>query len=103
MSVGPSELIVILIVVLLLFGSRRIAALGKGIGEGIRGFKRGIAGEDDNVSPQPAAKSSSPTGQPKGGESGANQGPESATQVTTNPTEPQATSVTQAEQPSPRH
>jgi sec-independent protein translocase protein TatA len=48
MSVGPSELVVILIVVLLLFGSRRLADLGKGIGEGIRGFRRGIAGEADN-------------------------------------------------------
>jgi sec-independent protein translocase protein TatA len=45
MSVGPSEVVVILLVVFLLFGSRRLADLGKGIGEGIRGFKRGIADE----------------------------------------------------------
>lgn len=62
MSVGPSELIVILIVVLLLFGSRRIADLGKGIGEGIRGFKRGIAGEDD-VGAKPPVKLESLTGE----------------------------------------
>jgi sec-independent protein translocase protein TatA len=48
MSVGPSELVVILLVVFLLFGSRRLADLGKGIGDGIRGFKRGIAGESDD-------------------------------------------------------
>lgn len=106
MSVGPSELIVILIVVLLLFGSRRIAALGKGIGEGIRGFKRGIAGEDDTPSPQPATKSSSPSGvQPAAGESGANQGPESArpeAKATTSATESPAAS-TPAEQSSSRH
>jgi sec-independent protein translocase protein TatA len=57
MSVGPSELVVILIVVLLLFGTRRLADLGKGIGEGIRGFRRGIAGEttDGEATKQPQA------------------------------------------------
>jgi sec-independent protein translocase protein TatA len=44
MSVGPGELVVILLVVMLLFGSR-LGDLGKGIGDAIRGFKRGIAGE----------------------------------------------------------
>lgn len=47
MSVGPTELVVILLVVLLLFGSR-FAGLGKGIGEAIREFKRGIGGESDD-------------------------------------------------------
>lgn len=49
MSVGPMELVMILLVVFLLFGARRLADLGKGIGEGIRGFKRGIAGESQDV------------------------------------------------------
>ncbi|HEY5955932.1 MAG TPA: twin-arginine translocase TatA/TatE family subunit [Polyangiaceae bacterium] len=62
MSVGPSELVVIVLVAFLLFGSRRLADLGKGIGDGIRGFKRGIAGEtDDKV----AAASSEPPKEPK--------------------------------------
>jgi sec-independent protein translocase protein TatA len=55
MSVGPSEIVVIILIVLLLFGSRRLADLGKGIGEGISGFKRGIAGESPNDS-TPASK-----------------------------------------------
>lgn len=48
MSIGPSEFVVILLAVFLLFGSRRLADLGKGIGDGIRGFKRGIAGETES-------------------------------------------------------
>lgn len=50
MSIGPSELVVLLLVVLLLFGSKRLGDLGKGIGEGIRGFKRGIADDVEDVS-----------------------------------------------------
>jgi sec-independent protein translocase protein TatA len=43
------ELVMILLVVFLLFGTRRLADLGKGIGEGIRGFRRGIAGESQDI------------------------------------------------------
>lgn len=57
MSVGPSELVVILLVVFLLFGSRRLADLGKGIGDGIRGFRRGIAGDPEaDEAAKPAAE-----------------------------------------------
>ncbi|MDR1054462.1 MAG: twin-arginine translocase TatA/TatE family subunit [Prevotellaceae bacterium] len=36
---GPTELIVIVVLVLLLFGGRKIPELMKGIGKGIKGFK----------------------------------------------------------------
>lgn len=96
MSVGPSELIVILIVVLLLFGSRRIAALGKGIGEGIRGFKRGIAGEDDEPSPPPAVKSEPLTG---GTTDAAAQGSNTGPQADTKADEPQSASPSEDQSP----
>lgn len=53
MSLGPGELVVIVLVIVLLFGAGRLAALGKGIGEGIREFKRGISGLAD---PNPKAE-----------------------------------------------
>ena len=43
MAIGPREIVVILLVVMLLFGSSRIAELGKGLGEGIKNFKKGIS------------------------------------------------------------
>ena len=39
MNLGPTELLIILGIVVLLFGSRRIAGLGKELGSGIRNFK----------------------------------------------------------------
>ena len=38
-SPGPTELIIILFVVLLLFGAKKLPDLAKGLGEGIREFK----------------------------------------------------------------
>ena len=44
---GFSEILVILVVALLLFGAGRIADIGKGLGEGIKNFKKGIKDGDD--------------------------------------------------------
>jgi sec-independent protein translocase protein TatA len=41
----PTHLIVIAVVLLVLFGGRKLPELGKGLGEGLRGFREGIKGE----------------------------------------------------------
>ena len=45
---GMPELLIILVIVVLLFGARRIPELAKGLGEGIRGFKTGLHGDEKN-------------------------------------------------------
>ncbi|MBU3759453.1 MAG: twin-arginine translocase TatA/TatE family subunit [Candidatus Omnitrophica bacterium] len=45
---GPLEIIVILVVVLLLFGAKRLPEIGRALGEGIREFKRSIKGLEDD-------------------------------------------------------
>ena len=42
MDIGPSELIIVLIIVLLIFGPGRIAKLGRELGSGIRNFRQGM-------------------------------------------------------------
>jgi len=51
----PMHLLVILGVALLMFGPKKLPELGKGIGEGIRGFKSAINGQGE-VSDQPVDK-----------------------------------------------
>lgn len=46
---GSTELIVILVVVLLLFGGRKIPELMKGLGKGIKDFKDASKGVDDTT------------------------------------------------------
>jgi sec-independent protein translocase protein TatA len=44
---GVWEIILIVLIVLLLFGGKRIPELMRGIGKGINNFKKGVKGEDD--------------------------------------------------------
>ena len=53
----PMHLLVIIGLALLMFGPKKLPELGKGIGEGIRGFKSAINDRTDAVQPsQPADK-----------------------------------------------
>ncbi|MCX6639640.1 MAG: twin-arginine translocase TatA/TatE family subunit [bacterium] len=47
MGVGWQELVLIMIIALLLFGGKKIPELMKGLGTGMREFKKGLSGEDD--------------------------------------------------------
>jgi sec-independent protein translocase protein TatA len=49
-GLGTPELILIALVVLLLFGGSKIPELMKGIGKGVRGFKEGLKGLEDDIS-----------------------------------------------------
>ncbi len=45
---GPTELILIFLIIVVLFGASRIPQIGRGLGEGIRNFKKGLkSGEND--------------------------------------------------------
>ena len=43
---GPMELVLILVIVLFLFGAKRLPEMGKGIGEAIKGFKSSLKEEE---------------------------------------------------------
>ena len=42
----PMHLLVILAIAMLVFGPKKLPELGKGLGEGIRGFKKAMSGEE---------------------------------------------------------
>jgi sec-independent protein translocase protein TatA len=45
-NIGPLELAIVLVVVLLIFGPKRLPGLGKQLGTGMREFKESITGKD---------------------------------------------------------
>lgn len=45
-SLGMPELFVVFLIVIVLFGASRLPQIGKGLGEGIKNFKKGLKGDD---------------------------------------------------------
>ena len=51
-NLGPMELLLILLIVLVVFGAGKLPQLGRGLGEGIRNFKQAVRdGEQDATKP----------------------------------------------------
>jgi sec-independent protein translocase protein TatA len=44
---GPMELLLIFLIVVLLFGGKKLPEIAKGLGKGIRDFKSSVSGEDE--------------------------------------------------------
>jgi len=57
-SLGPTELIIILVIVVLLFGVGRISRIGGEVGKGIRAFKDGLSGDEEGETDQDEDKTS---------------------------------------------
>ena len=52
-GLGATELGIILVIVVILFGARRLPEIGAGVGKAIKNFKAGISGDDEiNVTPE---------------------------------------------------
>jgi sec-independent protein translocase protein TatA len=48
----PTHLMIIAVVLIVLFGGRKLPELGKGLGEGLKGFRDGLKGEPTPPAPQ---------------------------------------------------
>ena len=46
MGLGWKELLVVLIIVLLVFGTKRLKNIGSDLGEAVKGFKKGVKADD---------------------------------------------------------
>jgi sec-independent protein translocase protein TatA len=69
-GLGPLELAIILLIVLVLVGGRRLPALGRQLGEGVRGFKESVTSradshwdDDDSRRAEASAALGRPTGE----------------------------------------
>ena len=47
-SIGTAEVVIIAIVLLVLFGGKKLPELGRGLGDAIRQFKKSLGGDDDD-------------------------------------------------------
>jgi sec-independent protein translocase protein TatA len=52
-GLGTTELLVILLIVVVIFGARRLPEIGSGLGKAIKNFKAGVSGRDEiDVTPK---------------------------------------------------
>jgi sec-independent protein translocase protein TatA len=47
-GLGMGELVIILLIVVLMFGGKKLPQLGSSLGESIKNFKKGMKGDSDN-------------------------------------------------------
>jgi sec-independent protein translocase protein TatA len=68
-NIGPTELIIVLVIVLLIFGPKRLPGLGKQLGSGMREFKDSITGkggrDDDDDEADTRARANAALGRPE--------------------------------------
>ena len=46
-NIGPMEIVILVVILLLVFGSRRLPEMGRSLGKGMREFKDSVSGKDD--------------------------------------------------------
>jgi sec-independent protein translocase protein TatA len=51
-NIGPLEIALVLIIVLVIFGPRRLPEMGRSLGRGIREFKNSVTGSDEDDEPR---------------------------------------------------
>ena len=77
-NIGPLEIVIVLVIVLIIFGPKRLPDLGRSLGTSMREFKDSVtskAGDDDkqidsaDAKPEPVQTEKKPEATPTGGQS----------------------------------
>jgi sec-independent protein translocase protein TatA len=70
-SIGPTELIIVLVIVLVIFGPKRLPGLGRSLGSGMKEFRDSIAGkgsdkdlDDEDEKPDTRSQANAALGRP---------------------------------------
>ena len=67
-NLGFTEILILVLVLLLVFGARRIPEIGASIGQGIKEFKRSLSAKDEESEPRvPPASTAAPLQPPPAG------------------------------------
>jgi sec-independent protein translocase protein TatA len=61
-NVGPIEILIVLLILLVIFGPKRIPELGRSVGQGMRNFKQSVTGRDSGDQPRRLDAEAAPPG-----------------------------------------
>jgi sec-independent protein translocase protein TatA len=65
LGIGPLEIIIVLVIVLLIFGPKRLPDLGRSLGSGMREFKNSVTGKDRDELPEREETAPEPRNEPR--------------------------------------
>jgi sec-independent protein translocase protein TatA len=60
LGIGPLEIVIVLVIVLIIFGPKRLPDLGRSLGKGMREFKDSVTGKDQDELPASDDKTDEP-------------------------------------------
>ena len=63
-SLGPTELLLILLIVIIIFGARKLPDLGKSLGDGIKNFKKSMNTKEEDDKDKPPRRTTRPPTDP---------------------------------------
>jgi sec-independent protein translocase protein TatA len=92
-NIGVPELLIILVILLLIFGPKRLPGLGRQLGSGMREFKDSITGKmssDDDAEEDPLRSLTAERAAPPAAHAADNAGPPAAAESTRDPAPPAA-------------
>ncbi len=55
-KIGPTELIIVLVIIMMVFGVGKLPQVGSALGEGLRQFRRGASGATEDVTAEEPEK-----------------------------------------------
>jgi len=55
-GLGPPELLLLFLIILIVFGAGKIPQIGSGLGKGIRNFRKAVKGDAEDETPPPPSK-----------------------------------------------
>jgi sec-independent protein translocase protein TatA len=85
-NIGPGELILVLVIVLIIFGPGKLPDIGSAIGKGVREFRKASTDLEDSIRGEPATKP--PAEDTTGASSSASSGSSGSTASSSQPSEP---------------
>ena len=63
-NVGPIEIIVVILILIVIFGPKRIPELGRSVGQGMRNFKQSVTGRERDEEPRELERERAPGSAP---------------------------------------
>ena len=64
-NIGPLEIVIVLVIVLIIFGPKRLPDLGRSLGRGMREFKDSVTGKDKDELPERTTETVDPAQKPE--------------------------------------